>query len=127
MERDDFAVNADFIIPVPMSRFKRERRGFNQAEIIAEALSEKLSVPVRTDTLKKHGSFVAQHKLKREKRQANVSHLYYKGNTENLEGKTVILVDDVVTTGSTLNECAKLLVSFGVKEIIAVAAATTLK
>ncbi len=127
MCEDPYKFKADFIVPVPMSKMKLSRRGYNQAEVLAKSLSEVLKVPLKNDALVKHESLIAQHKLSANMRRNNVRHLYEKGNADGIEGKVVILCDDVMTTGSTLNQCAGLLTEMGAAAVIIAVAATTLK
>lgn len=124
---DHYKFKADYIIPVPMSKIKLRKRGYNQAEMLARSLSDILKIPVKTDALAKRESLIAQHKLSLQMRKKNAENIYFKGNPEGLEGKVVILCDDVMTTGSTINECAGLLKEMGAAAVIAAAAATTIR
>lgn len=124
MQKDN--IKADCIVPVPMARLKLRKRGFNQAEVLADALSEKLDIPVYNDLIFKSESVVAQHKLTANMRKVNADNLYSFGKGENIiTDKTVIIVDDVMTTGSTINSCARILLELGAASVIAVAAAKT--
>lgn len=124
MQRDN--INADCIVPVPMAKLKLRKRGFNQAEVLANALSERLDIPVYNDLIVKSESIIAQHKLTANMRKVNADNLYSLGNGENIiSDKTVIIVDDVMTTGSTINSCARILLELGAESVIAVAAAKT--
>lgn len=116
---------ADCIVPVPMSKLKLRRRGYNQAEVLADALAEKLDIPVYCNALIKGESVVAQHKLSANRRKSNAARLYSAGNTAEIRDKTVIIVDDVMTTGSTINSCAEILLEMGANSVIAAVAATT--
>ena len=109
IEADPYEFKADFIVPVPMSKTKLRKRGFNQAEVLADALSQQLNIPICNNALVKSISFVAQHKLSATRRKSNASHLYSAGKNIDIKGKTVIIVDDVMTTGSTINSCAEIL------------------
>ena len=126
IEADPYEFKADFIVPVPMSKTKLRKRGFNQAEVLADALSQQLNIPICNDALVKSISFVAQHKLSATRRKTNASHLYSAGKNIDIKGKTVIIVDDVMTTGSTINSCAEILLEMGAEKIIAAVAASTI-
>lgn len=126
IEADPYEFKADFIVPVPMSKTKLRKRGFNQAEVLADALSQQLNIPICNDALVKSISFVAQHKLSATRRKTNASHLYSAGKNIDIKGKTVIIVDDVMTTGSTINSCAEILLGMGAEKIIAAVAASTI-
>lgn len=104
------------IIPVPLF-FRRERsRGFNQAEVIAETVSRQLSVSIEKRLLIRHKPTAPQAKLGEEDRRKNVIGCF-KWIGQSLNGTGVILIDDVATTGSTLNECAKVLKENGAGEV----------
>lgn len=123
---DFYNFKADCIVPVPMSRAKLRKRGFNQAKVLANALGQQLGIPIYDNTLEKKESLVAQHKLSASMRKSNAARLYYAGKNTDVKGKTIILVDDVMTTGSTINTCAEILLEMGAKEIIAAVAASTI-
>lgn len=109
-----------------MSKTKLRKRGFNQAEVLADALGHQLNIPIYGNALTKSISFVAQHKLSASRRKTNAAHLYSAGKNIDIKGKTIIIVDDVMTTGSTINSCAEILLEMGAKEIIAAVAASTI-
>ena len=123
----------DIIVPVPMDKRKQTMRGHNQAELFARCIGKRLDVPVDSKILfKNRNNSSEQHTLSREERREHVKELFFagfanRGNTD-LNGQTVMLCDDVMTTGSTLNECAGLLKKLGaVKVITAVCAVTELE
>ncbi len=97
--------NADMIIPVPLHPKKEKIRGYNQAEKFAEGLSRQLNIPVRNE-LKRIKFTETQTKKDKEERWNNVKNVFSPVNCKNLENKHVILVDDVITTGATLEACA---------------------
>ncbi len=120
-------IKYDYIVPIPMTKHKLRSRGFNQAEVLAEAFSEKFSVPVNTDILKKNVDIIAQHNLSSEFREINVNKLYsIKSSGVNLKGKNILLCDDVITTGSTANKCSELLKEMGAENVTIIVAATTI-
>lgn len=107
------------ILPVPMYHGKQRRRGYNQSELIAGELSRYLNVPIIPDLLLKTRNTRPQVGLKREERLHNLEGAFRVENKQDLLGKTVLLVDDVVTTGTTLNTCAKILYENGADRIYA--------
>jgi len=103
------------IIPVPLHARRWRERGFNQAEILAGIFSEKLGL--RIDTGLRRGIYTAQQaKLSKEERQKNLKNAFVWGDDKGPPEK-VLLVDDVFTTGATMQECAKVLKRNGVKVV----------
>ena len=115
----------DIIVPVPMGRKKRRRRGHNQAELLAKCIGKRLGIPVRSDILFKYDTKDEQHLHNAEERQERVKTLFYAGKAD-LSGMTVMLCDDVMTTGATINECAELLKRLGAECVISAVCAVTL-
>ena len=106
----------DLIIPVPLHPKKMKIRGYNQSEMIARGLSATLNVPVNTTSLIRGEATQTQTRKSRFDRFRNVEGKFLVTNAAELEGKHIILADDVVTTGSTLEACAiALLQSEGTK------------
>ena len=101
----------DMIIPVPLHPDKEAKRGFNQATIIAEGLSEILQIPVETNLLIRKRFTESQTKKTREERLANMRDVFAVTNAEKLVDKHILLVDDVLTTGATLEACALTLLA----------------
>ena len=108
-------VNFDFISFVP--KFKKE---FNQCKVLSKRLSRILDIPVKSNSLIKIKENHTQHNLSLNDRFGNVQDAYRA--CENLKGQTVLLVDDIKTTGATLNECAKELKFSGAKKVYCVTA-----
>lgn len=111
------------IIPVPMYRFKRLFRMYNPPQIIAEAMGKKAKIQVVSDLLTKVKWTKSQTSLTRKARIANISSSIGIHDGNRVKGKRVILVDDVITTGTTINHCAKILKKAGAKEVIAMSIA----
>lgn len=97
---------ADIIIPVPLHPKKLKKRGYNQSEMIAKGLSLALHIPVNTKSLFRGEATETQTRKSRFDRFRNVEGKFLTNATGELEGKHIILADDVVTTGSTLEACA---------------------
>jgi ComF family protein len=120
-------LNFDFsgftVAPIPLHRKKEFSRGFNQSRIIAELISKKLNLPLE-DLLVKTKNNKQQAGLRDyEKRKENAAGCFSAVNPEKISGKNIILVDDVFTSGATMNEAVKVLKSCGAKKIIALVAA----
>lgn len=97
----------DFLIPVPLHPRKLRQRGYNQSHIIAKAMGEILNAEVRTDFITRRLYSNTQTKRGRFERWQNVDGLFTVGNCDILNDKLVVLVDDVITTGATLEACIK--------------------
>ena len=96
----------DCIIPVPLHTKKQQLRGFNQSECIAHGLSAILHLPVVTNNVYRSKNTDSQTRKSRSQRLENMNEAFAIKDTLNLEGKHVLLVDDVLTTGATLESCA---------------------
>jgi len=112
--------SVDSIVPVPLHKRKRKERGFNQSDIIARQLSEKLGIPVLSDSVIRKRNTRTQTGLSREQRQRNVKGAFEFTGKLSLKGKRLLLVDDVLTTGSTMRECARTLKTAGADRILGV-------
>lgn len=100
------------LIPVPLTTTKRRKRGFNQAKILARHLAKIFAIPIKTDIMKKDKQTKAQMEIENsQRRKENLQDAFSLNakKTRNLNARKIILVDDVATTGTTLNECAKTL------------------
>lgn len=119
-------IDFDFITFVACREFKRRLRGFNQAQLLAEKLSDIINIPVKNVLDKVKYSGVQHHKSAHQRRIDIYGAFDVKEEfRDKLDGKTILLVDDVKTTGSTLNECASMLKIFGAKEVYAITFAIT--
>jgi ComF family protein len=104
--RNSFFSAADLIIPVPLHPRKIKIRGYNQSEMIAKGLSASMKLPFNTSILLRSESTETQTRKSRFDRFRNVEGKFVLKETPELQGSHIILVDDVVTTGSTLEACA---------------------
>lgn len=118
----------DCITFVPLRRFRELKRGYNQSQLIAKQLSKAMNVQC-IPLLKKIRYTGVQHNKTAKQRKADVFGAYDVSDKfkNSIEDKTILLVDDVKTTGSTLNECAKMLNIYGAKEVYAISFALTKK
>jgi ComF family protein len=111
----------DVIIPVPLFKFKKAERGYNQSEILAKYLSKELKIPLNKKILKKVKNTKVQHFLPRNERQKNLKDAYVA--SKKCKDLKILLVDDIITTGATLNECAKSLKDAGAADVCCIVAA----
>ncbi len=109
-------LRADALIPVPLHKKRQEKRGFNQAEILAFALSDMLGIPVRNDLVMRVRNTAPQKMMSREERRKNLKKAFQLSSCD-VKLKRVIVIDDIYTTGSTLDEIAFLLKGAGVREV----------
>lgn len=98
-------LDADFILPVPLHSVREKSRGFNQAAILADTISSRIGVPVVTGALMKVRRTKDQAKMNPEQRRKNIKNAF-RVSDFNITGKKIIIMDDVVTTGATVNEAA---------------------
>lgn len=123
--RQEYAdITFDAVTFVPFTKKQMRRRAFNPAEVLAEALARALSLP-KQNLLVKLYETRTQHLLKSSERAGNVLGVFSAVENVNLEGKTLLLVDDIKTTGATLSECAKMLKLAGAKEVVCCTFAAT--
>lgn len=99
----------DFIIPVPLHPTKLRSRGYNQSACFAEGLSKTLDVPVLPDVLKRTKNTETQTNKSRFSRWENVKDVFALDNKEQIENKHILIVDDIVTTGATIEACINVL------------------
>ena len=115
-------VKADTVTYVPMTERAQKKRGYNQSRLLALEISKRLLVPFDT-LLVKQCDTKRQHDLTAEERTTNLVGAFGVADGADITGKTVILCDDIKTTGSTLAECVKVLKSCGAKEVYCLCAA----
>lgn len=113
----------DIIIPVPMSKNKKANRGYNQTELISKKIAEKLNIEYQNKSLIKKKTNKTQSSLKEKQRFENVKNVFGIENENIIKNKNIIIFDDIVTTGATVNECAKVLKKVGAKNILVLAIA----
>jgi ComF family protein len=106
LEQIPMAVDDNILLPVPLSAKKIAMRGFNQSDIIAQGISAKTKIPIAHNNLLRIKNTDTQTRKSRLERYTNMSDAFEIGNTKNIEGKHIIIVDDVITTGATIESCA---------------------
>lgn len=104
-----FLKSYDIIIPVPIHYNRKITRGYNQSALIAKELAKKLDIKYNEKVLFKKVNNKPQSTKNKEERKQNVIGVYYTKREEQIYNKKILLLDDIYTTGSTVNECSKLL------------------
>jgi ComF family protein len=106
------------IVPLPVTEKRLRERGFNQSFIIAEELSAMIGRPVLPSVLRKSRETEDQFTLSRKKRKANVRNAFFAERADGLKGRTVLLVDDLFTTGATAGEASRTLRKAGAAAVL---------
>ena len=109
----------DLIVPVPIHPLKKAERGYNQSDYIVKGLSKSLKIPYSTKLLKRTKHTESQTHLAMTERAKNVANAFKVKNPELIKGKSFLLVDDVITTGATTQECGRALVNSGAEIVYA--------
>ncbi|HEU5233211.1 MAG TPA: ComF family protein [Terriglobales bacterium] len=120
-ERSFAGADPVLLIPVPLHRIKQRLRGFNQSELIAHSAADYLHrdrFTVRGGILQRVRPTVSQTGLTRHQRRENVRGAFMVAKPDQLRDRTVVLIDDVYTTGTTLNECARVLRKAGARKVV---------
>ena len=112
-----FLEKYDIIIPVPIHKKRRLKRGYNQTELIAKEICKTISLELKTDVLIKQKNIKAQSELNKNERKQNIKNAFEIKNINEIIDKKILLFDDIYTTGSTVNECSKILKKAGAKQI----------
>ena len=110
---------AEVLVPVPLFPKRGRRRGYNQSELLARQLARHIGLPVDTQALARVRNTVSQTKLNRQGRLQNMAGAFLCKRPFDIKGKVVLLVDDVATTGATLEGCAQALRAAGAKKVLA--------
>ena len=105
----------DALVPVPLSAIRERERGFNQSALVAERLAHRLDVPVRPRWLVRTRATQPQTDVSAVERRANVRHAFRA--SPGVDGRHVVVVDDVFTTGATVEECARALAAAGARRV----------
>jgi ComF family protein len=118
--------DADVLMPVPLHPSRLREREYNQSLLLADQLNRDLRLPLVYDNLVRQRATPPQTELSRSERLANLRRCFAVRRPDEVEGKRVLLVDDVMTTGTTVNECAKALRKAGAEEVFVVTLARTI-
>jgi ComF family protein len=105
LDASGFTKNIDLIIPVPLHPSKMRMRGFNQSEEISKGLADSTRLPIDVKSLERSTISATQTKKSRYERWANVEGIFSVSDPQSVRGKHILLVDDVITTGSTIESC----------------------
>lgn len=116
-------LSADLIMPVPLHKTRFRERGFNQSLLLSHRISTISKIPVEPNILKRIRYTQPQSKLGAAEREKNVQDAFKVAKPESVRKKVVMLVDDVLTTGSTIRACAKALMQAGAAKILAITGA----
>ena len=119
--------NIDYLIPLPLYADKEFKRGYNQAEVICDGMSTAMQVPVHANNVIRQHYTDTQTKKHRAERWENVEGSFKVLHPQKLQGKNILLVDDVITTGATLEACAQLLTQIAGTNIYLATVATASK
>ena len=118
--------NLDLVLPVPLHPARLKDREFNQALLLADQLAKEFHIPVSFRNLRRGRVTPAQTNISRKARRKNLRRTFFLKAPQDIKGQRVLLVDDVLTTGTTVNECAKALRKAGSSDVYVVTLARTL-
>lgn len=102
----DFFKDVDALVPIPLSKHRQRKRGYNQSELLAVGVSEVTGIPILRNAIKRMTDNPTQTHLSAEERKDNVRGIFQVVNGEQIRGKHILLIDDVLTTGATVLSCA---------------------
>lgn len=112
-----FIKSYDIIIPVPIHKKRYKERGYNQTELIATRIAKNLGIQAITDVLIKVKNNKPQSELTKAEREQNIKNVYIIQNKQKIKNKAILIIDDIYTTGNTVNECSKIIKQAGAREI----------
>ncbi len=125
LKESELYKDIDLIIPVPLHQKKLRLRGYNQSEYIAIGLGKEMEIPFTTTNLARKKATESQTKKARYTRFENMLQVFEIKNAEELKDKHILLIDDVITTGATLEACGNVLLNVGIKKLSIAAIAFT--
>lgn len=120
-------IKFDYITEVPASKESLRKRGFNQCALLSKEISRLTGIPYKSNIIEKMYETETQHGMNYYMRRGNLTGVFDSKTPEEIKGKTILLIDDISTSGETLNECSKMLWLYDAKEIWCAAAALTEK
>ncbi len=112
-----FLKKYDIIIPVPLHKKRKQKRGYNQTELIVKEIAQNTNLKLITNNLIKIKNIEPQSAFNKRQRKENIKGAFLVKNPEEIKDKNIIIFDDIYTTGSTVNECAKILKKTGANKI----------
>ena len=118
LQNIDDIKNVDLVLPVPLSKKRMRERGYNQAELISARIAGHFSIETMSDVFIRHRETKRQSTMDKYERLKNISGAFSITDKNPINGKTILLFDDVFTTGATMNSCAKILIQSGAKQVI---------
>ena len=107
----------DYIIPIPLHKYRYNERGYNQTYLILKEINKKRHIKILNDVLIKNKNIKPQSSLNKIERANNIKNAYVIKNIEKIQNKKILLFDDVFTTGNTTNECSRLLKENGATKV----------
>ncbi|MCH8127151.1 ComF family protein [candidate division KSB1 bacterium] len=113
----------EIIIPIPLHTKRQKERGYNQSELLAREIAIILEKPFFTNVVKRVTNTKSQTQLDAHERLENMAGAFSVSDNQKIQEKVILLIDDLITTGSTLNECARILKENKAKEVYALALA----
>jgi ComF family protein len=117
LKQSDRFSNIDVIVPLPLYPGKEKKRGYNQATIIAKGVQDILKIPLITDAIARNRYTDSQTNKNRIERWKNVGGVFSMRNPESLRAKKILLIDDVITTGASLEACGEAICQAGIKAL----------
>ena len=118
VQKQGAGMEADLVVPVPLHKVRQKQRGYNQAELIAKPLARTLGLPYRPVLLLRTKSRPGTHVLSAQQRWESVRGAFATRPGSQVDKQRVLLVDDVLTTGATLDACARALLDSGAKSVL---------
>ena len=116
---EDWGIHADYIVPIPMHPSKKRARGFNQATVLARPLSKAFGIPMAENMIKRVKKTAPQSGLSVPGREQNLSDAFaFNHNKYDITNKKILLIDDIFTSGATMNTCAKLLMDNNAANVV---------
>ena len=123
LRRHDLERAVEMLIPVPLHQRKQVERGFNQSELLAAQIGQRMGLPVCVENLQRIRPTLSQTHFSRRQREDNVRSAFVVRRPQEILHRSVLLVDDVMTTGATTSECARTLYAAGAQRVIVLTAA----
>jgi ComF family protein len=124
LKNDFYLHDADYLAPVPLFWWKKLRRTYNQAELLSKIINKESGIPV-LNCLVRVKNTRTQTRLDHKKRQENVKNAFRLKKGISIRNKKIIIIDDVMTTGATIKECARVLKENGAEEVYSLVGAIT--